>query len=210
MNVAALPDGLRRFALHELFPEPWRNGGGLTRQVAAGRLQLPENGAIDAWDWRISVADITADGPFSVFPGIDRKAALIRGDSLVLLADEGALQFVQLGAVHAFAGETVMASQLPNGPVRLFNVMARRGRAAARLCAHHGDAAIGIGPTDCCVLLIVRGEFRVALRHGPTRAVVEFQVHAGEGLILQDTTASLEVEAHGPDSCLVQADIQCC
>lgn len=210
MNVAAIPYGLRRFALRDIVAEPWRNGAGLTRQVAAGRLRVPENATFDEWDWRISVADITADGPFSVFSGIDRTAALVAGDSLVLQGDQGSLHFTQLSAVHAFAGETLMAAQLPKVPARLFNVMARRGRATARLCAHHGDAAIGVKRADCCVLLIVRGEFRVALRHGPTRAAVEFQLHAGEGLILQDTAASLEIEAHGPDACLVQADIQCC
>lgn len=209
ISLAALPDGVRRFVLQDLPPEPWRNGGGLTRQVAAGRFERAQDGAPDAWDWRISVADITADGLFSVFPGIDRTAALLAGESLNLLADAGALHFAQPGAVQAFAGETVLTAQLPGGPARLLNVMTRRGQASAQLCSHDGDAALALKPGDCCALLVVRGAFTVRLRGASALGAVVL-LQAGEGLLVQDHAASLSLAANNPDSCLLQAHIQRC
>jgi environmental stress-induced protein Ves len=41
---------------------PWKNGGGVTREL----LAWPGGGD---WQVRISVAEIEADGPFSSFPG---------------------------------------------------------------------------------------------------------------------------------------------
>ncbi len=208
MSIAALPDGVRRFALQDLPPEPWRNGGGLTRQVAAGRFGLAQNGAPNAWDWRISVADITANGLFSVFPGIDRTAALVAGDSLRLLADAGPLYFARPGAVQSFAGETVLTAQLRGGPARLFNVMARRGHAIAQLRSYGGGAALALQPGDCCALLVVRGSFAVRLRGASAPSAVALQLHADDGLLVQDHAASLTLEDNGPDGCLVLAHIQ--
>lgn len=212
MNVAALPEGLRRFALHDIAPESWRNGGGLTRQVATGRLAPPESSAAeaDAWDWRLSVADITAEGAFSVFPGVERSAALVAGSGLTLRGGVGDLHFARPGAIHAFAGETALAARLAGGPAQLFNVMVRRERAAARLCAHRGGMAVGLELTHCCALLVARGEFRVSLRHGAGRSAIELQLGAGEGLLVQDGAARLEIEGSSPDDCLVQASIQGC
>ena len=208
ISIAALPDGVRRFSLQDLPPEPWRNGGGLTRPVAAGRFGRAQDGAPDTWDWRISVADITADGAFSVFPGIDRTAALAAGDSLNLLADAGALHFAQPGAVQAFAGETVLKAQLPGGPARLFNVMTRRGQATAQLRSHGGDAALQLQPGDCCALLVVRGAFGVRLRGASALSAVALALQAGDGLLVQGQPARLMLEASGPDGCLVLAQIQ--
>ena len=50
-------------------PQPWRNGGGVTREL----LAWPH--AAD-WQLRVSVADVERDGPFSRLP---RRRALVRG-----------------------------------------------------------------------------------------------------------------------------------
>ncbi|MDP3170391.1 MAG: HutD family protein, partial [Polaromonas sp.] len=44
--------------LEDVAPTPWRNGGGVTRELIA--WPTPQD-----WDWRISVAEIEKDGPFS-------------------------------------------------------------------------------------------------------------------------------------------------
>lgn len=54
-------------------PQPWRNGGGTTREL----LAWPRGAA--EWQLRISVADITRDGAFSRFDGIDRGFAVVDG-----------------------------------------------------------------------------------------------------------------------------------
>ena len=59
-------------ALADTPPQPWRNGGGVTREL----LAWPAGGD---WQVRVSVADIEADGPFSRFPGVERWFAVLRG-----------------------------------------------------------------------------------------------------------------------------------
>lgn len=53
-------------------PVPWKNGGGVTRDLAQGR------------GWRLSLADIDRDGPFSDYPGVERFFAVVSGDGVEL------------------------------------------------------------------------------------------------------------------------------
>jgi hypothetical protein len=46
----------------------WKNSGGATWEVACS----PGSDGLDRFDWRVSTARIERDGPFSMFPGIDR------------------------------------------------------------------------------------------------------------------------------------------
>ncbi|MEO8526020.1 MAG: HutD family protein [Caldimonas sp.] len=48
--------------------QPWRNGGGVTREL----LAWP---GVGDWCVRVSIADIEADGPFSTFSGVQRESA---------------------------------------------------------------------------------------------------------------------------------------
>ena len=59
---------------------PWKNGGGTTVEIAV----FPAGAGFDGFDWRLSMADVVADGPFSAFPDIDRTLVLIDGPGLVL------------------------------------------------------------------------------------------------------------------------------
>jgi len=47
---------------------PWKNGGGETVEIAIS----PQGAGLADFDWRVSMATVASDGPFSVFPGIDR------------------------------------------------------------------------------------------------------------------------------------------
>ena len=72
------------FIPHEcLRAAPWKNGGGSTTEIAIA----PLGAGFDDFDWRISLATITASGPFSSFPGIDRSLMLVDGDSVQLTLD---------------------------------------------------------------------------------------------------------------------------
>ena len=61
---------LRPLPAHEYRRERWRNGHGWTREV----LRMPE--AAEDWDWRLSIAEIERDAPFSAFPGVERELVL--------------------------------------------------------------------------------------------------------------------------------------
>ena len=110
-------DGYRRM--------PWRNGQGLTEEI----LALPEAAGIDSFDWRLSIAHVGADGPFSLFPGIDRTIALLDGAGLALDLPEG--QNVRLeagGDPFTFPGEWAISGRNAAGPTIDLNIMTRRGR----------------------------------------------------------------------------------
>ena len=75
-----------RFDLRQIAPQPWKNGAGLTREIAVARNAATECG----FDWRLSVAEVARDAPFSAFPGVDRCIVLLRGAGLQLGADADA------------------------------------------------------------------------------------------------------------------------
>ena len=98
--------------------QPWRNGGGLTREL----LAWP---AGDGWRLRISVADITADGAFSVFAGVRRWLVVLQGAGIELSID-GAVHPLPLGAAPlGFAGDATTLCRLLDGPTRDINLMLR-------------------------------------------------------------------------------------
>ena len=59
---------------------PWKNGGGLTHEIAVH----PSGAGMAAFEWRVSVAEVAQDGPFSRFPGVDRTLVLLAGNGVRL------------------------------------------------------------------------------------------------------------------------------
>lgn len=104
--------------------ERWRNGAGWTREIFAA---CACSDAHAPWDWRLSIAEIDADAPFSTFPGVDRELVLLTGNGLRLRFDDG--QAVELEPPHdslRFAGERAVTGELVDGPTTDFNLMWRR------------------------------------------------------------------------------------
>ncbi|MFN9965665.1 MAG: HutD family protein [Lysobacteraceae bacterium] len=100
--------------------EPWRNGGGWTREIA----RSPSEGN---WDWRLSVADVGRDGPFSRFEGCDREIVLLAGQGMDLEFEDG--ERVALRPPHGrlrFAGERALSARLVEGPTLDLNLIWRR------------------------------------------------------------------------------------
>ena len=106
-------------------PQPWRNGGGLTREL----LAWPSP---DDWALRLSVADIRADGPFSAFPGVERWFAVLQGHGVLLGLPEGRRSVETTDVPLSFRGESAPHCELLDGPTRDLNLMIRRdaGRGA--------------------------------------------------------------------------------
>ena len=95
----------------------WRNGGGNTRELASHS----EDGDVI---WRISVATIAADGPFSRFDGMDRSLVPLGGGVLTLTVD-GHVR-VANGEIAAFPGEASVIASIRKAPVQVINIMTRR------------------------------------------------------------------------------------
>lgn len=108
-------------------PQPWRNGGGITREL----LRLPEDAA--TWELRISLADIEADGPFSAFPGIDRHFAVIGGAGVRLQFRHRVHAAVRGDPPIAFDGAEAPDCHVTDGVTQDLNVMADRRAGMAGL-----------------------------------------------------------------------------
>ena len=111
-------------------PVPWKNGGGVTREL----LRLPA-GAAEDWTLRISVADIAADGPFSPFPGITRWFAVLSGAGVRLSFPDRALNVAPHDLPLCFDGAQAPGCTLLDGATRDLNVMVRTGHASVVLIA---------------------------------------------------------------------------
>jgi environmental stress-induced protein Ves len=111
-----------RFA--ELRSEPWRNGGGVTRELASHpKAASAQDGA---WDWRVSIADVSKAGDFSAFPGMERVLTVIDGELLLLNVD-GDEHPLEKYRPFRFSGEAAAHGALPTGDIRDLNVIARTG-----------------------------------------------------------------------------------
>jgi uncharacterized protein len=99
----------------------WKNGGGWTREVIRSPAQN------DQWSWRLSIAEIEKDGPFSEFPGVDRELILLSGEGMHLhFADGDSHTLLPPHGALRFAGEQALNAELIDGPTQDFNVMWRR------------------------------------------------------------------------------------
>ena len=126
MNVTTAES--RVIPANEYRRERWRNGLGWTREIHAS----PAGGG--AWDWRLSIAEIEQDAPFSLFPGVERELVLLSGNGLRLRFDDGDVN--ELHPPHdrmRFAGESGVTGELIDGPTQDFNLMWRRDAIDAQL-----------------------------------------------------------------------------
>ena len=108
----ATSDAARVVRRDEVQPQPWANGGGSTRELLSA-----EDGS-----WRVSLADIEQDGPFSSFPGRRRLLTVVDGVVLALVVD-GVEHVVEPRRPFAFDGAAEVSASLHEGPVRALNVI---------------------------------------------------------------------------------------
>lgn len=109
---------------------PWKNGGGATAEIAIGP---PGASVAGGFDWRLSIASVASDGPFSSFAGYDRLITLLSGDGMVLRLD--AREEHRLDRAfqpYAFAGERATTCRLLGGPCEDLNLMVARARLVHR------------------------------------------------------------------------------
>lgn len=172
-----MPADWHFFDRRTLAATPWKNGGGLTREIVC----QPAGADLAHFDWRVSIAHIASDGPFSAFPGVDRVITLLDGGGVQLdAADGGALHRLDTPwQPYAFEGERPLHSRLLGGPCDDFNVMTRRGvcHASVQVWRATRDAtAVPPGPTRAGLCMVLQGHW--TLRRGE----VSSRLGAGQGL----------------------------
>jgi hypothetical protein len=109
--------------LADSLPRPWRNGGGVTRELAC----WPNS---DDWIWRMSVAEVAHSGPFSRFDGVQRWFAVLAGAGVRLSMGEHSHELTGSSAPLCFDGAVPVDCQLLDGATQDFNLMVRSDQAA--------------------------------------------------------------------------------
>ncbi|MEE2522376.1 HutD family protein [Pseudarthrobacter sp. J75] len=108
----------------DLRPQPWRNGGGVTRELVSHPLAASSQDG--TWDWRVSIAEVSKEGDFSTFPGMERVLTVVDGE-LFLLTVDGTEHPLEKYRPFRFSGDAAASGALPTGDVRDLNVITRAG-----------------------------------------------------------------------------------
>jgi environmental stress-induced protein Ves len=149
---------------------PWKNGGGITREIAA----RPEGAGAADFVWRVSLAEVAADGPFSAFPDVDRVLTMVEGDGMDLTLEGVGPRRVDTRFVpQRFPGDVPTGCRLlGRGPVVNLNVMHRRGSPyGAQVEVVTGDVTTAGAPASGGTLIVVPLDAGAVVRragvHGP-------------------------------------------
>jgi uncharacterized protein len=170
---------MRVIRAREYVTRPWKNGGGTTREI----VTFPEGSGYDTFEWLISAAHVGGDGPFSIFPEVDRSMAILSGAAMTLHGLGAApVALTPETAPYAFAGDVPVTATLANGPVEDLNLMTRRGT------YRHAMRRVAMGAP---VALLSRGVLAVFAERGAVRA----------------KSASGAVEAAEGDTVLCESDV---
>lgn len=125
--------------------------------IAAG----PEGADIAGFDWRLSMAEVSAAGPFSRFPGVDRSLAVLAGELLLDICGD----MLRLGpdsAPAGFPGDVPVVGRPVGGTVIDLNLMVRRDMASGRLL----PLTAGFSPDPATLALILIFAAAGGLYHG--------------------------------------------
>ena len=93
----------------------WKNGGGITHEIA-------ESVGPRGFAWRLSIAEISESGAFSLFPDHHRILTVIEGNGIDLVSESSTLTAYKKDPISFPGGQNVQGSLL-NGQIRNFNVI---------------------------------------------------------------------------------------
>lgn len=110
--------------------QAWRNGAGLTQEMLTGPV---DDGGL--WSYRISVAQIASDGPFSRFDSTQRHFCVLSGQGVNMSIDGQQHVVLKDSPALSFSGEANIECQLIDGVTSDLNLMVR---AAPQVRTHSG------------------------------------------------------------------------
>ena len=147
---------------------PWQNGGGHTTEIAAH----PEASGFSSFAWRVSVAEVHKDGPFSLFAGVDRTLVLLSGSGMRLTGDGEPLEIRTAFEPVSFSGDQPVHCDLVDGPVRDFNLMVRRGTASGSIVVRR-EGGEAIAPADIYICYAAVGASECLIAGRPPISLAE-------------------------------------
>lgn len=171
---------LKRLRRADYRSVPWKNGLGVSQTL----VQQPPAAGFDTVRWQVGITDITSDCPFSALDGLDRTFLVLSGAGVELThATEAGSTFSTLvkaqQAPHRFRGDWPTTCRLLGGPVKVLNIMARRGEARAEVgYISAGRLSVTKGPEEVLVAVELEG-LDAWLAEGPQAESCELKADAG-------------------------------
>jgi len=101
---------------------PWANGRGTSFEIASDRDDAGN------WSWRLAMAPVNEDGPFSRIECVNRFLVVVQGNGMLLSVDRKKLQCLPMQVVR-FRGDAITEAALTDGPITDINLMIRRKEA---------------------------------------------------------------------------------
>ncbi|OLP61657.1 hypothetical protein BJF93_08625 [Xaviernesmea oryzae] len=166
---------------------PWKNGGGETREIAIS----PGATTLVDFDWRLSMAHVASDGPFSLFPGIERTLCILNGAGIRLTPSGEETRLVTLTSPpFTFSAEIPVAAELVDGPILDLNVMTRLSAWRHEVTPIQAGEDISLQPCDAA-FLVCRAGALTARAGGETVEIVS------EDAVDLTSTADLRLDGSG-------------
>jgi environmental stress-induced protein Ves len=123
---------------------PWKNGGGVTIDIAGAYRDGVEPGSWQGMIWRLGRTAIVEPGPFSDLSGYERLQMVIEGSGLVLETARGEIDLRKPLVVARYDGGLPIVSRLEHGPVDVVNLIADRDLCAIDLAAISADESLSL------------------------------------------------------------------
>lgn len=172
--------------------QPWRNGLGRTREIAVH----PADADGDNFQWRVSIAEVDSDAPFSRFPGIDRQIVLLDGSGFTMTLDDDRVHALSTPLLpFAFPGEATVRVSLIDGATRDFNLMSRRTQVRGEVLPWRQP---GTRTADPAIVLVYCAAGVVDTADGP--------LHAGDAWLPSDRPAAPVTVQHGAAALAVRIE----
>ncbi len=182
---------------------PWKNGKGETVEIAV----FPPGASVADFDWRISMATVSEDGPFSIFEGIDRTLSILSGEGIELLVvgQEPAI-LRQETVPHAFAADAATSARLLDDTVVDLNVMTRRLRFTHKVSRLSAENEVSIIAASAVTVVFVVGQWQCGPEELSDRdAVLLEQGETGVFKAAAPASSLLLIEIHPCESALYRA-----
>lgn len=168
--------------------KPWKNGGGVTLDIADACAPGADPAGWEGMIWRLGRTAIVQPGPFSDLTGYERLQVVIVGSGLVLDGADGEIDLRQPFRPVRYDGGIALVSRLENGPVEVLNLMVDRALCAADMIVPVAGQAIALRTG---IHILYAPVAAVAGRCGPEA----FTVPAGHALRIDaDTDVELAVD----------------
>lgn len=153
---------------------PWKNGMGTTWEVA--RANLDRRSVVEGQsDWRLSLAAVEADAPFSSFPGYARFFCPVEGKDIGLhFAGSRETRILRTHESLIFSGDEAVTCHLPEGPVRCLNLMVLRDMGTFDAGLKRGGGAVAADvDARFFMALALAGGLRIEMVGYPSIALAE-------------------------------------